>query len=204
MSDPTTADLLGLPLGKLPFEGKDYEVRELTIVERGQYQRWLEDELRAAVGRDTDSPDPEADRHRVNKSIAAGECEFDGELATARRRSWTGQVKLWEIMFGFDPETAERFQKLNAERFAELLKKAVLDEDPKAQGALIGPLLRSLGLPRDFLSAAFSTSSGRKPPKRSGGSPSRNSGRSTVRQAGKGKRANSKSRKAVAVASASP
>lgn len=203
MSEPTTADLLGLPLTSLEFEGKTYELREPTLIERGQYQRWLEDELRAAAHRDTDTPDPEKDRFAVNKAIAGGVCEFDGELATERRRTWSGQAKLYEIMFNLDPDAAERLVKENAERIAEVFRRAVLDHDPKAVGALVGPLLRTLGLPHDFLSDAFSTSSDPKRRKPSGGSPSRNSGRSSARKGATGKRVNSSSRQAVAKPSAS-
>lgn len=163
----TTADLLGLPLSHLELDGERWELREATPVERGRYQRWLEDELRAAARRDVDSPDPAGDMLRVNERIAAGACHFDGPMATARRETPEGQAKLWEIMYALPPDKAEKVQRANAERVAELARKAVLDGDPKAAGALLGPLLRLLGLSSTFFSETLGTGSARRPSKSS-------------------------------------
>src|SRR5262249_21147221 len=129
-----------------------------------RYQRWLEDQLRASLNRDTESTeeDRKADRLSVHLEIAAGVCEYEGELATKKRRTWSGQAKLWEIMFGIDPDAALRMARQKAEEITELFRKAVIDSDPKAAGALVGPLLRTLGLPLDFWSELSLTSTGRR------------------------------------------
>lgn len=178
----TTADLLGIALTKIDFEGGTYEIREPDLEERGLYQRFLEDRARATLARDLDSSeeDRRRDRLAVNLEITAGTFEFDGEVATKWRRTWSGQAKLWEIMFKIDPDKAERMARAKAEEVAELARKAVLDLDPKALGVLMDPLMRTLGLPRDFLSEWYSTNMAPRRRKHSKRGQSPASGPSTV------------------------
>lgn len=165
----TITDLFGAAAEPFEFEGVTYALRPPTLEEQHEFQVWLEQRARDAVGRDTGTPDPlaRADRRDVTNAIAAGEYEYDGEHAFRARMTFTGSGKLLSIIHKTDHETGRRLAKAAAERNVELLGKAVLDEDPFSVETLLSGISRSFGLPSDWLSRPSSTSTGRKRSKRS-------------------------------------
>lgn len=191
---PTLADLLASAVGSVEFEGKTLSVSEPTVEQMLEFQLWLESRARAALNTDaeSDEADRRADRSELNDKIACGHFEFYGEVATRARRTFSGQAKLYEILFrsqGVTPEAAGRLVREKAEEVAELFRRAVLDGEHdagKVLGALVAPLLRTYGLPSDFLSAAFSTGTGHRPSPGSAGSPSGGSSPSGAPPAGTG------------------
>ncbi len=182
----TISDLFGAAAEPIELDGQTYPLRPPDIEEQYQFQRWLEDQARAAVGRDFDAPDPLArrDRRDVINAIAAGEYEYDGEIAYRARNTFTGAGKLLSIIHKIDHETGKRLARVAAERNMDLMGKAVYDADPKAEGAVLSLISRFFGLPSDFLSSPSSTDTDLNPSTPSSDSPMTNSGGSGAASSG--------------------
>lgn len=149
----TLADLLAVPTF-LTFEGKEYPLREPTLLEQCQFQRWLEDRAKAAAGRSVDLPADMQDRLLVAilQEVAIGTFEWGGLPSIMALRTKTGQAQLLHIILSPDhpevtPEFAARMiDRHQREAVAAMAAKAVTD--PKDLRAV----LATLGLPVDFLS----------------------------------------------------
>ncbi|AMV28787.1 hypothetical protein VT84_30620 [Gemmata sp. SH-PL17] len=146
------ADLLNSP-GDFPFEGVTYKLGQPTVMQMGQYARWLEQRAREATVRATDLDD---DTRRVLlkdviADIAAGVYEWGSETCCKAMQLPRGQAKFLAIMLadqGVDDETADRMIASRLADVVSLIQIAVSD-DPKAMAAA----LNQLGLPSNFVSS---------------------------------------------------
>ena len=154
------ADLLNSPT-EIEFEGKVYQLREPTLEECGMYQRWLEAEARAGAAAATDLPEDQQDRllRAVSRDIAAQVYCWGGEECVNSLNTPTGMGKLLSIVCrtqGLDYGTAVRMCNAKLFDVAKLLLKYSDDPEKKTE---LDALLKSVGLPPDFLSKTSSGSS---------------------------------------------
>jgi len=164
---PSLADLLNSPTA-FEFEGATYQLREPTLFECGQYQRWLEAEARASAGRATELP--EEDRRNllrdVNADIAAQRYAWGGEMCVISLRTPQGIARLLSIICtdqGVTYELACRMVDRKLREIAALLV-AAQEEDPT--GKKLEAVALRLGLPRTYfatLSSACATSPSESP-----------------------------------------
>lgn len=153
------ADLLNAP-SDFEHGGKVYKLREPTLLECATYQRWLESEARASAAAATDLP--EEDRRNllrdVNADIAAKRYAWAGAVCVDSLRTPQGIAKLMSIVCADQGVTYELALKMCEARLADLarlLLAAETGDDPEKKAAL-GQLLRSAGLPENFLSSSWS------------------------------------------------
>lgn len=146
MDGGTLADLLNAPT-EIEYKGTTFKLRQPTLMEQAQFQRWLEQRARDAVGRATDLDD-DAQRklaRDVNTDIAVGVFEWGGEACARAVRTITGLTKLLSIILYDQAVTLEMAQEMIEHRLKEIT--AVLaskaSSDPKALEAA----LTKLGLP---------------------------------------------------------
>ena len=158
----TLADVFGAgtPLTGTGPDGKpkEYLLRELTLLEQGEFQRWLEQRAHDAVDRSSAKEEAKDRRHAaIDRDAALGRYEFDGDLSVASRFTVAGMTQCLKIVLraqGATPEEVEALMRDKLKRVAaEILSKAA--SDPKA----VAPVLEALGLPTDFLTAAPAASS---------------------------------------------
>jgi hypothetical protein len=157
------ADLLNSPT-EFPHKGKTYLLREPTLVECGQYQRWLESEARASAAAATELP--EQDRRNllrdVNADIAAKIYAWGGEMCIRSLGTPEGIAKIMSII-GADQGLTYRIAReiVDADLLASarILRLAADEaEDDPEKKAELGRLLKSKGLPANFLSTSSSDS----------------------------------------------
>lgn len=152
----TLADLLNAP-AEIEFKGRVFRLRQPTQIEQAQFQRWLEDRAKAAVGRATDLPD-DLQRQAIRETvadIAAGTYEWGGEVCARALRTPVGIAKIVQLVLADQGVTFEMAQQMVEQQLREiaavLVSKAT--HDPKALAAA----LNRLGLPSDFCSPKSST-----------------------------------------------
>jgi hypothetical protein len=189
----TLAELVNAPTD-ITFRDVTYRLREPTLLERGRYQRWLEQEARASAAAATELQ--EEDRRNllrdVNADIAAKRYAWGGEVCVESLRTPDGLAKLYAVVCdsqGLSFELAREMVDAHFTDIARVLTAAneaaeAGDEDAKKS---LGLLLSRLGRPANFLSTSSSaspTSSAPKPSSRSGTSAKRKSGKSTSRRSG--------------------
>jgi hypothetical protein len=189
----TLAELVNSPTD-ITFREVTYKLREPDLMERGRYQRWLEQEARASAAAATELQ--EEDRRNllrdVNADVAAKRYAWGGEVCVESLRTPDGLAKLYAIVCESQGLTFEVAREMMDSHFAEIA--AVLtaanaaaeagDEEAKKS---LGLLLFRLGRPANFLSTSSSaspTSSDPKRSSRSAGSAKRKSGKSTSRRSG--------------------
>jgi hypothetical protein len=157
------ADLTNAP-SVLVHDGKEYLLREPTLVECGMYQRELESEARASAAAATDLP--EEDRRNllrdVNADIASFRFAWGGEECVRSLRTPQGVAKLFSIVCkdqGLTYRVALDAVNANLLLIARLLRIAEEEgeSDPEKK-AQLAALLRSVGLPGNFLSNSSSGS----------------------------------------------
>lgn len=164
---PSVADLLGLS-NSIEFEGKTYQLRPPTPLEEAQFSRWLESRAREAAGRATDLPEEMQDKllQAVTRDVAAGVYDFEGEAAAVALTQPLGMAKILHLVIGStDPE----FRFEDARRMVRTALKevaAVLVGKATTDPQVLAFVLRTLGLPADFLArpSAASSSASATPP----------------------------------------
>lgn len=157
------ADLFNSPTD-FPVGEKVYKLREPTLEDRGLYQRWMESEARASAAAATDLADE--DRRNLlrdtNADIAAKVFAWGGEACVKSLRSPDGVAKLFSIVCadqGLTYKVAREAVDKNLLDIARLLRIAEEEgESDPAKKAELAALLRSVGLPGNFLSNSSSGS----------------------------------------------
>lgn len=160
MSTASLAALLNSPTEftvEIDGEERTFSLRQPTLLEAGQYQRWLEQEARAGAARATELTDE--DRRNllrdVQADIAAQRYAWGGEECVRSLRSQTGVAKLMSIVCGVNEHLARQAVEKNMLAIADLLV-GELENDPT--GKALGSLLRSVGLPTSFFHSSSSSS----------------------------------------------
>jgi hypothetical protein len=196
------ADLFNSP-AELAYEGTTYKLRQPTLEECGQYQRWLEAEARAGASRATELP--EADRQvmlrEAGRDIAKQVYAWGGEACVESLRTPTGLAKLVSIVCADQGVTHELARKMCEARLLEIAG-LLLDledaEDDAEKKAALARLLKSIGRPPNYLARGSSSSptpAAPPPSKPSAGSPPGKSSKSGSSRPATGKRAKSGSRR---------
>ena len=149
----TLADVLNSAT-EYTFDGKTYKVREPTVMEQGEWQRWMEMLAFEAIERNLELSDERKDRALAHhyKNCSAGDYEWGSELCVRRLQTVTGLAKLMSIVLrdqGLTEEMAHKWADTHFKQCVAMLIKASRD-DPKELRAV----LASLGLPPDFLSSS--------------------------------------------------
>jgi hypothetical protein len=139
-------------------DGTTYTLRKLTLIEQGQFQRWLEKRAHDAVDRGAESEFLKERRHdRIYADSAIGKYEWDGPLAIEAMWTPAGLTKIIYMVChdqGVDEPLAEKLAIEQIKHIAAvLLGRAGVD--PK----VMVPVLAALGLPTGWLSSAPSESS---------------------------------------------
>lgn len=162
------AELFNAPT-ELEFEGKVYLLRQLTQVERAEYQRWLEKRALDGILSETGIPEQVQDRmlrtyaHDKTKGTYAWGSEVCCETVTGE----TGMAKFLAIMLrdqGVDLETARRMAEKELKRIVLTLFKQETT-DPK----LVEAAERLLGLAGASSSSASPVPGSEPTPSSSGG-----------------------------------
>jgi len=149
----TLADLLNAPT-EMEFEGVTYRLREPTLLEEGEFQRWLESRAREAAGRATDLPDE--DRRNllrdVTADIASGRYAFGGEECLRALRTEVGWAKLVAIVLRDQGVSDQLAARMVNRRLREIV--AVMRAEGESYPKALAEVLSRLGLPADFLSSS--------------------------------------------------
>ena len=151
----TLAELLNSPTA-IPFEGVEYQLRQPTLMEEGEYQRWLEHRAYEAIERRTyrDPDQQERDRRNLNNDVAAGVFEWGGEVCVRAIQTPGGLARLLHIMLRDQGLTEAKAKALVDRKMREIA--AVLVARSTSDPNSLRATLATLGLPEDFLSAASS------------------------------------------------
>lgn len=161
------ADLLNAPSEftyKKGEETRTVKMREPTLLESGQYQRWLESEARASAAAAIELP--EEDRRQLlrdtNADIATKRFAWGGVECVKSLTTPDGIAKLMSIVCADQGVTfaiAREVVSGNLLEIARLLRVAEAEgeTDPEKK-ALLAALLKSKGLPENFLSTSSSGS----------------------------------------------
>lgn len=168
---PTLADLLNSPT-ELAHNDKVYKLRQPTLMECGQYQRWLEQEARAGAARATElSEDDRRNLLRdVQADIATQRYAWGGELCVRSLQAPTGIAKLMSIVCADQGLTERTAREVVEKRLTEIAALLVGELEADPSGNSLGQLLRSLGLPANFFSTSSSPSPTSPTPATSGSS----------------------------------
>jgi hypothetical protein len=157
-------------------DGTVYKLRKPTLLEQGQFARWLEKRAHDAVDR-SEATEAQKDRrhHLIDVDAGLGKYEYDGEIAMQALYTPAGMAKILAIVCadqGLTDEKAEALFLANArEVAARILMRAA--DDPKA----LRPLLGALGFPMNWLEGSGeSDSSSSNSSTRPSAAPSPNSG----------------------------
>lgn len=152
------ADLLN-SITEFTHDGITYKLRQPTLLECGQYQRWLESEARASAAAATELP--EEDRRNllrdVNADIAAKLYAWGGEVCVKSLRTPDGIAKLMSIVCGILVPDARAVVDKRLHEIAAILMASVMGDDPEKKAEL-RQLLLNLGLPPNFLNTPSSNS----------------------------------------------
>jgi hypothetical protein len=139
--------------------GKVYHCRQLTGLEQGMFQRWLEQRALDGIERRTyqDESTRERDRQLHNQDVAVGTYEWSGLLAVKATRTPAGLAKCLQIALRDQGMTDEVAVKVVEHKFNEVAATLAskLTDDPK-EARLI---FLSLGVqpPADLESATSSS-----------------------------------------------
>lgn len=141
----TLADLLAAPT-EYSVGGLVLKLREPTLLECAQYQRWLEQEARAGAARATELP--EDDRRRlladVQADIAAKRYAWGGEVCTRSLGTRDGVARLLSIINGVDYDTALAAVGDRHDEIARVMFGVLEETD---QGKVLAAALKTSGLP---------------------------------------------------------
>jgi hypothetical protein len=165
----TLGDVFNSPTA-IPFEGVEYRLRQPTLMEQGEYQRWLEQRAYEAIERrDYRDPDHrERDRRNLNNDVAAGVFEWGGEVCVRAVQTPGGLARLLSVICrdqGLTEQKAKGLVDLKVREIAAVLV-ARATKDPNSLRAV----LATLGLPETFLSSDSSTPHSGETSTSSGGS----------------------------------
>lgn len=157
----SVADLFNSP-EEFVYENQTYRLREPTLIECGEYQRWLESEARASACAAVDLP--EEDRRNLLRDviadIASKRYAWAGEECVYSLRRADGMAKLMSIVCrdqGVSYQLALKMCQARLLEIARVLLAAEQGDDPEKK-ALVRQLLKSVGLPHDYLSSLSSDS----------------------------------------------
>lgn len=147
----TLADMLNSPT-EITFRGATYRLRQPTLFEQGEFQRWLEQRAYDAIERRTYQSDAQqaADRNALNQDVAAGVYEWGGEVCAKALQTPTGIARLLATVLrdqGVTPEMARAMVDEQLRVIAALIVAKAAD-DPNSLRAT----LAALGLPENFFS----------------------------------------------------
>lgn len=152
----TLADLLNAPT-EIEHEGQTYTLRQPTLIECAQYQRWLEQEARANAAAATELP--EEDRRRllvdIQKEIGAKAFAWGGEVCVKSLQTIPGVAKLFSIICGVPERLANEIVEKRLCEIAALMVGA-MEEDPS--GKKLRAVASKLGLPPNFFASSSSSS----------------------------------------------
>ena len=154
----TIADMFNSP-SELKFEGKTYHLRQPTLEEEGEYQRWLEQRAYDAIERRTyqDQAQQDRDRNALNRDVAAGLYEWGGVICCESLSTPVGVARMTAIVLrgqGVTPALAKRIVDLKVREVTAAVVSKVRS-DPKSMAVI----LETLGLPPDYLSGISSSGS---------------------------------------------
>jgi hypothetical protein len=172
----TLADIFNSP-ETFEYEGTTYTLREPTLPECGEYQKWLEAEARASAAASTELP--ERDRRRllsdVIAEIAAKRYAWGGLACVESLSTAEGIGKLMSIVCRDQGVTYALGVKIATARLWDIARMLLATEqgDDPEKKEMVRQLLRSVGRPQNFLS---DSSSGSSTPTTAGPPPSTPSG----------------------------
>lgn len=152
----TLPDLLNAP-GDFVYGDKTYTLGQPTVLQMGQFARWLEQRARESVLRAVELDDDTRAKllADVTRDIAAGEYDWGSEACCKALQGVRGQARILAILLadqGVDDDMAEQMIKQRLSDVATLIRAAVTD-DPKA----LREVLVAAGLPSNFVSSNYST-----------------------------------------------
>lgn len=182
-STPTVADLLGVGRS-FPYQGKDYEIRELELAEQMRFAKWLKDRNKLDAVRTPDATEAEQDKllAAAIKVNGSGWFDVDGPGYVEAMATPAGTAEALFITLSRDhPEvTREVAQDMVETGLRDTFLRMVAAEggDPKA----LEVLCRTLGFPADYLQATASTrpsSSSDSPTRPTTGDPGKSDGSPT-------------------------
>lgn len=146
------ADMLNSPT-EVEFEGKTYRLRQPTLVEMGEFQRWLEQRAYDAIERRTyqDPAQQDRDRRNLNNDVAAGVFEWGSEVAAAACQTPAGITRVFQLILRDQGLSAEAVRRMIDLKLRELTAIVISKRhsDPNSLRAV----LATLGLPEDFFSS---------------------------------------------------
>lgn len=168
----TLADIFNCGSELKAADGTVYVLTKPTLIQQGQFQRWLEQRAHDAIDRDTRPSVTEAQRDRrhalVDHNAGLGKYEWDGPFAMEAMFTPAGMAKFLSIVCakqGVTEEKAEEILRHHAKEVAvKILTRAA--SDPKRRADLEAAL-GALGLPMDWLASVPSepsSSSSSTPP----------------------------------------
>lgn len=139
-----TARALGLP-GQIDFEGQTLKVQRVTFKVEGYFERWLEDNLSAALERSRAVTSPEVYRERLeasNRQLAARELAWEGDVAPKVGRSAVGfrELSFWCVHDLQPAWTREQHDRLLSDpaRCQQLIRIIHQITDPDPNGSAPG------------------------------------------------------------------
>lgn len=146
----TVADIFAVGTSIKAPDGTVYTLKELTLYQQGEFQRWLEQRAHDAVERSDATDDAKDRRHAIiDRDAGLGRYEYDGPFGVEAMCTPAGLTKLVEIACRDQGMTAAKAGEVMRHSFREVaatfIRKAV--EDPKVAAAA----LAALGLPPDWL-----------------------------------------------------
>lgn len=135
---------------EMTYKGHVYKLSKPTVLQQAQFQRWLEQRARDAIGREVDLEPARIAQldASLTDSIATGQYEWGGELCMRALRTPSGLAKLTEILLADQgvtyPMALEMVQQQFTETAARLLQE--VNYDPGVMAAT----LELLGLPPNY------------------------------------------------------
>lgn len=186
----TTAEIFAVGQKFTGPDGQEWELKPPTGIQQGQFSRWLEERVHAAIDRGPESDEKKDKRHdRVYLESGLGMYEWDGEYAQEAVFKLAGLAKILAIVCrdqGLTDEGAVDAVAHSAKEVAVKILKAHA-RDPNA----LRPVLEALGLPLEWIESGPSKPSGEcspTPPSTtdsttSGDSPTTNSSSTTTSSA---------------------
>jgi hypothetical protein len=147
----TLADYVNAPT-EIEFDKKIYHLRQPTLFEEGEFQRWLEHQalfkIETADKEILDDAKRDKARQTHFQDCASGVYESGGELYGKALMSQAGMAKMLSIVLKDDGITLAIAKEMVKVKIREVLAVLIskVTSDPKAHEAV----LAKLGLPKDF------------------------------------------------------
>lgn len=160
----TIADLFNSAT-ELEWKGRVYKCRQLTGLEQGMFQRWLEQRALDGIERRVyqDEAQRERDRQLHAQDVAVGEYEWSGLLAVRATRTPAGLAKCLQIALadqGMTDATAAEVVEHKFREVAAVLASKLTDDPKEARAIFLGLGVRP---PDDSPGATSSSGSPTRP-----------------------------------------